>query len=166
MPEILEFGLDSNTYALDISYTREIVNSLPVTPIPRAPDYIVGMTNIRGEITTIISLCRIIDSTGAGAGPGQPVSPTQKFVILVSEVAKGDKVGFIVDDVYSVIFVPDADVDYSFSGDAPGKKSFIKGVIRLRGDRAVPGDEECMDRLILYLDIDKVLSHIFELAKR
>jgi len=161
MPEILEFSLDGNFYAIDINYTREIVEPLPITPIPRTRDYIAGMTNIRGEITTLISLALIIGQQPAAQG-----SPSQKFIILVSDMARGDKIGLIVDQVYSVYTVPESSIEYRNDEPAATRKSFIKGIIRLEGEKTGLGERKGNPKLILYLDIDKVLSHIFELAKR
>ena len=160
MPEILEFSLGGNSYAIDIGYTREIVDPLPVTSIPRTPEYIAGMTNIRGEITTLIWLARII-------GQSSPVAPkSQKFIILVPETARGDKIGLIVDEVHSVSPVPDSDIEYAEDDTTKSQKTFIKGIIRMDEDRTGTGQKERARKLVLYLDIDKVLSHIFELARR
>lgn len=160
MPEILEFDLNGNSYAVDISYTREIVESLPITPIPRTPEYIAGMTNIRGEITTLISLAMIIGQKAV------PVSPSHKFIILVSEAAKGDKIGLIVDEVHSVYSVSDSRIEYKTDGASKSRKSFIKGIIRLEEEKTGIGERKDTHKLILYLDIEKVLTHIFDLAKR
>jgi len=161
MPEILEFSLNGNFYAIDINYTREIVEPLPITPIPRTREYIAGMTNIRGEITTLISLALIIGQQPAAQG-----SSSQKFIILVSDIARGDKLGLIVDQVYSVYSVPESSVEYRNDDPVVQRNSFIKGVIRLEEEKTGPGERKGSRKLILYLDIDKVLSHIFELAKR
>jgi purine-binding chemotaxis protein CheW len=160
MPEILEFDLNGNSYAVDISYTREIVESLPITPIPGTQEHIAGMTNIRGEITTLISLAMIIGQKAV------PVSPSHKFIILVSEAARGDKIGFIVDEVRSVYSVPDSCIEYKTDSSSGSRKSFIKGIIRLDEEKTGLGERKSAHKLILYLDMEKVLSHIFELAKR
>jgi len=52
--DIVEFVLGGERYALDIQLAREIVEMIPITPIPRAPSYISGVINLRGEITNIL----------------------------------------------------------------------------------------------------------------
>ncbi|KUL00197.1 MAG: Chemotaxis signal transduction protein, partial [Methanomicrobiales archaeon 53_19] len=58
--EIVEFELGGEHYALDIQLVREIVEMKPITEIPRTPPYIKGIMNLRGEITTILSLNHLL----------------------------------------------------------------------------------------------------------
>ena len=58
--DIVEFEINNERYALDIGLTREIVEMIPITPVPRAPPYIAGIINLRGEITNIINLNNIL----------------------------------------------------------------------------------------------------------
>jgi len=161
MPNILEFGLDGNFYAMDIHITREIVEFLPLTPIPRTPGYIAGMTNIRGEITTIIAISELI---GATAGNTEPAS--QKFIIFMPSTARGENIGVMVDEVYSVLEVPEQDIEYTGNSGETERKSFIKGVIRI-SDASDEGESAGVSqRLVLYLDIEKLIQHLFEMASR
>lgn len=161
MPKILEFKLCENYYAMDIHLTREIVESLPITPIPRTPVYIAGMTNIRGEITTIIAINDLIGT------PNQEFMPeSEKFIIFIPEAARGNNIGIMVDEVYSVLDVTESDIEYSGNGNASTKKSFIKGVIRLHDSHEGREDGGVSQRLVLYLDIDKLIEDLFEMASR
>ncbi|HII75814.1 MAG TPA: purine-binding chemotaxis protein CheW [Methanolinea sp.] len=161
MPNILEFGLDGNFYAMDIHITREIVEFLPLTPIPRTPGYIAGMTNIRGEITTIIAISELI---GATAGNTEPAS--QKFIIFMPGTARGENIGVMVDEVYSVIEVPEQAIEYTENRGEGTIKSFIKGIIRVSDDSGEKEGSRVSQRLVLYLDIEKLLSYLFEMASR
>lgn len=161
MPNILEFGLDGNFYAMDIHITREIVEFLPLTPIPRTPGYIAGMTNIRGEITTIIAISELI---GATAGNTEPAS--QKFIIFMPGTARGENIGVMVDEVYSVIEVPEQAIEYTGNSGEGAIKSFIKGIIRVSDDSGEKEGSRVSQRLVLYLDIEKLLSYLFEMASR
>ncbi|MGC9436320.1 MAG: chemotaxis protein CheW, partial [Methanomicrobiales archaeon] len=144
--------------ALDIQFTREIVEALPITVIPRSPEYIAGMTNIRGEITTLISIDRIIGVT-AGADPSQ-----QEFIIFVPERTRGDNLGIIVDEVNSVMEISDQDVESLGDGDST-RDSFITGIIRVseNGEEAKDGSEDT--RLVMYLDIERLIDHLYEASQ-
>lgn len=161
MPNILEFGLDGNFYAMDIHLTREIVEALPLTPIPRTPGYIAGMTNIRGEITTIIAIGELIGATSGGPRPA-----SKKFIIFVPDAAKRENIGVMVDEVYNVIEVPEEAIEHMENGGEGSRKSFIKGIIRVSDDSGEEEGAGVSQRLVLYLDIEKLILHLFEMATR
>ncbi len=50
--DVVEFELGGERYALDINLAREIVEMIPITPIPRAPPFISGVINLRGRSRT------------------------------------------------------------------------------------------------------------------
>ena len=161
MTKVLEFKLGGNYYAMDIHFTREIVESLPITPIPRTPGYIAGMTNIRGEITTIIAIDELIGITGQGEKPA-----SENFIIFVPQAARGDNIGMMVDEVYSVLDVDEEDIEYSLNDGNTAKKTFIKGVIRIQDSHEGKDGTTVSQRLVLYLDIDKLIADLFEKASR
>ncbi|OPX66298.1 MAG: purine-binding chemotaxis protein [Methanoregulaceae archaeon PtaB.Bin056] len=161
MPNILEFGLDENFYAMDIHLTREIVEALPLTPIPRTPGYVAGMTNIRGEITTIIAIGELI-----GEKSGGPRAASGKFIIFVPDATKRENIGIMVDEVYNVIDVPDEAIEQMGNGSEGARKSFIKGIIRVSDDSGEAERPGVSQRLVLYLDIEKLITHLFEMASR
>ena len=94
--DVVEFELSGERYALDIQLAREIVEMIPITPIPRSPPFISGVINLRGEITNIMNLNTILGL------PDQEVRANQKIIVLVPQAANGNNVGIIVDDVSSV----------------------------------------------------------------
>lgn len=161
MPKILEFKIGENYYAMDVHVTREIVESLPITPIPRTPGYISGMTNIRGEITTIISIDDLIGNPALDS-----CSSSEKFIIFVPEAARGNNIGMKVDEVYSVVDVDHGDIEYAEGGSAARKKSLIKGIIRMHDSTDGKDAAGVSQRLVLYLDIDKLIEDLFEMASR
>jgi len=158
MIDVVEFELGRELYAMDIQLAREIVEMMPITHIPRAPDYIAGIMNLRGEITTIIDLKRLIQVPGA-------LGDNQKIIVLVAEAAGGSNLGIIVDDVHSVIQVSENDIELMDEGISSGVHAFVKGIIKLAKDE---GDRKRSDakgqqgggRLILWIDIKKILDDL------
>ena len=54
--QIVSFRLGAELYGVDIMHVQEIILIGPVTPMPSVPDYIRGLTNLRGSVIPIIDL--------------------------------------------------------------------------------------------------------------
>ena len=52
----LTFCLDNEEYGLEILKVREIIDLLPITTVPRTPEYIKGVINLRGKVIPVIDL--------------------------------------------------------------------------------------------------------------
>lgn len=150
--DIVEFELGSERYALDIQLAREIVEMIPITPIPRAPPYISGVINLRGEITNIMNLNTLLGL------PDQKIRDNQKIIVLVPEAVGGSNVGIIVDDVSSVIQVTDSDVDKIGEGFSSEFSTFVKGIIKMKSEE----EGNTKKNLIIWLDMEKVIKDIVE----
>jgi purine-binding chemotaxis protein CheW len=150
--DIVEFELGGERYALDIQLAREIVEMIPITPIPRAPAYISGVINLRGEITNIMNLNTLLDL------PDQAIRSNQKIIVLVPEAAGGSNVGIIVDDVSSVIQVAESDVDKIGEGFGSDFSSFVKGIIKMKSE----DPKDTKKNLIIWIDMEKVIKDLVE----
>lgn len=153
--EIVEFELGNEHYALDIQLVREIVEMKPITEIPRTPPYIKGIMNLRGEITTVLSLNHLLSIPDQSNGE-------QKIIVLIPELSEGSNVGMIVDDVHSVMHVPTTDIDYSSEGFGDKVADYLRGIIKIRKE----GDEEVAARLVLWLDMKRLFENFFSDARR
>ncbi len=151
--DVVEFVLGGERYALDIQLAREIVEMIQITPIPRAPPYISGVINLRGEITNIMNLNNLLGL------PHQEIRDNQKIVVLVPEAAGGSNVGIIVDDVISVLQVAQTDIEHLGEGLSSEVSSFVKGIIKMKSDES----DKKNTGLIIWIDMQKVLE---ELAKK
>jgi purine-binding chemotaxis protein CheW len=151
--DIVEFELGGERYALDIQLAREIVEMIPITPIPRAPAYISGVINLRGEITNIMNLNTLLGL------PDQEVRKNQKIIVLVPEATGGSNVGIIVDDVSSVIQVSDSDVDKVGEGFGQASSSFVKGIIKMKTEDQAADSKK---NLIIWIDMEKVIKDLVE----
>lgn len=148
--DVVEFELNGERYALDIQLAREIVEMIPITPIPRAPSYISGVINLRGEITNIMNLNQLLGL------PSQEIRSNQKIIVLVPEAAGGSNVGIIVDDVSSVVQVPESNIDHMGEGISSEFAQFVKGIIKDSGNDA----EKKTKGLIIWIDMQKVLKNL------
>ena len=148
--DVVEFVLGGERYALDIQLAREIVEMIPITPIPRAPPYISGVINLRGEITNIMNLNTLLGL------PNQEVRDNQKIIVLVPDAASGSNVGIIVDEVTSVLQVAETDIEHLGEGLSSEVSSFVKGIIKLKGDES----DKKSTGLIIWIDMQKVLEDV------
>jgi len=148
--DVVEFVLGGERYALDIQLAREIVEMIPITPIPRAPPYISGVINLRGEITNIMNLNTLLRL------PNQEIRENQKIIVLVPEAASGSNVGIIVDEVLSVLQVSQSDIENLGEGLASEVSGFVKGIIKLKGDDS----EKKGSDLIIWIDMKRVLEDV------
>ncbi|WOF17044.1 purine-binding chemotaxis protein CheW [Methanoplanus sp. FWC-SCC4] len=155
--DIVEFEIGNEHYALDINLAREIVEMVEITPVPRAPDIIAGIINLRGEITNIINLSHILNLKEKNE------RKEQKIIVLVPEAAEGSNVGIIVDDVQSVLQVSGEDIE-AIKGDLAGD-AYVRGVIKVP-DSSATDDSDKSKKLIIWLDIGELLHDMLESAKR
>jgi len=146
--EVIEFTLGGKRYALDIHLVREIVVMMPITPIPRAPAIISGVLNLRGEITNIINLNKLLGVTD------QEIRKDQKIIVLVPQAAGGNNVGVIVDDVKSVIQVAEGDIEKMHDNASSKDTSIVKGIIKLKNE----DHEKKSKGLLIWIDLEKVLK--------
>lgn len=147
--DVVEFQLGEEHYALDIQIAREIVEMMPITPLPRAPRYLAGIINLRGEITNIIDLRNLLGL------PESEVMESQKIVVLMPDVASGSNIGIIVDDVHSVIQVRNEDIEHISDGITSSISSYVKGIIKIGNE-----DDEKAKTLIIWLDVQKVIGDL------
>jgi purine-binding chemotaxis protein CheW len=138
----LTFSLADELYGLEILRVQEIVGMLPVTRVPRLPEYVAGVVNLRGRIIPVVDI-RL-------AFGFKDVSITDRTCIVVVTVERegvGSTVmGVIVDEVSDVRDLAADSIEETPEFGVEVDSSFIKGVGRV---------EECV---VLLLDIDRVLS--------
>ena len=134
--QVVVFELAEECYGVDIGAVQEIIRVPAITPVPRAPEYVEGVINLRGHVIPVIDLRRRFALPAA--------SRDRNARIIVLRVA-GQTVGAAVDAVTEVLRIP-ADVVES-----PGAV-LGSGAAPLRGIAKVDA------RLIILLDLDRVFE--------
>jgi purine-binding chemotaxis protein CheW len=133
----LTFCLDNEEYGLEILKVREIIGLLPITTVPRTPEYIKGVINLRGKVIPVIDLRLKF---------GMPETDrTEETCIIVVNLGQVE-VGIIVDRVSEVRNIDGKDIDDPPSFGSNVDSSFILGM----------GKSE--NRVSILLDITKVLG--------
>lgn len=100
--EFLAFELSGETYAVPIGAVREILKVPVITSVPRVPDNVLGVMNVRGEMLPVYDLRARLNLEPLHrrvAGPGDV--PRETRVVLLKEL-EGDA-GILVDRVRGVV---------------------------------------------------------------
>jgi purine-binding chemotaxis protein CheW len=135
--QVVSFRLGTEEYGVDISQVQEIIRMVEITHVPRAPHFMEGVINLRGQLIPIIDLRTRFSMPRTGH--------TKSTRIVVTEIGS-KRVGIVVDSVSEVINIPIEQVE-----DAP---DMIAGV----GTEYIQGVGKVNDRLIIMLDLAMVMS--------
>lgn len=139
--QYLTFHLDEERFSLDITQVKEVLDFTTITKVPRTPDFMRGVINLRGGVVPVIDL-------RLKMGMPETVKTVHTRIIIVEVTIDGDAtiLGVIADSVEEVC---DIDSDMILLPPKIGtrlKTDFIKGMGKL-------GEE-----FVIILDIDKVFS--------
>lgn len=131
------FYLDEKLYAVSARQVVEVIQPMPVTPLPKAPRWLSGIINLRGRIISVIDLSRLWENQTS------PITSKSKFILLRSVNGEA-AVTFAVDRLNEIAAFP-ADLLQSVkSTDAP----FLLGKIAYNSED------------LYLLDADKIYSFI------
>ncbi|MBK7771710.1 MAG: purine-binding chemotaxis protein CheW [bacterium] len=140
--KFLSFILGEEEYGLEILKVQEINGMMGITRVPRTPDYVRGVINLRGRVIPIVSLRKKFKMPA--------VVDTEKTCIIVVQVRYVDReitMGIIVDEVSEVLNIGDGQIEPppSFGGGME-EADFITGMGKLE------------NKVVILLDIDRVMS--------
>ncbi len=138
----LTFKLADEEYGLEILKVQEIIQMQEVTRVPKTPNFVRGVINLRGKVIPVIELRKKFDM--------QTVEDTEKTCIVVVQVGKEDHpitIGVIIDEVSEVLDIASDNIQDTPSFGGNVNTEFIMGVGKIG------------EQVKMLLDIDKVLSH-------
>lgn len=123
--QVVTFGLGAEIFAVPVALVREILDYRETFRIPNGPDYLLGLTDMRGQgVTTIDFRARL----------GLPaVAPSPATRILVVDVPLADRVltlGLVVDRVLEVSSLPREGIEAAPDIGVAWPSDYIAGVIR------------------------------------
>lgn len=137
----LAFSLGGEDYGIGILKIREIIGIQPVTPVPRLPEYVKGVINLRGSVIPVVDLRRRF---------GMPAIPfTERTCIIVVVVEGGEGplvIGIVVDAVSEVLAIKAEDIAPTPSFGTDLDTAYILGMAKMQGG------------VKILLDIDRVLA--------
>jgi purine-binding chemotaxis protein CheW len=139
---LLLFSLGEEWYGVRIAEVREIYNEYAITPIPCAPDYIVGVVNIRGEIVSVTDLRVMMGLRAAEARPGAQQAP----VIVVRDATVST--ALLVDAIGDIVDVATGTIEPPLALSDRAQADYISGTVYSGG------------RLVALVNLPRVLTPI------
>ncbi len=134
--KFLTFYLAGEEYGLEILKVHEIMGMLPITRVPRTPEFVRGVINLRGKVIPIVDLRHKFRMAHDGA---------EETCIIVVQV-RGVQIGIVVDRVSEVLDIREGDIEPPPEFGVDVDTGFLLGLAKADG------------RVRLLLDIDSVLS--------
>jgi purine-binding chemotaxis protein CheW len=135
--QLVSFRVGREEFGVDVLKVEGVISPVDITKMPRSPDFVEGIINLRGQIVAVVDLAKRLGIEGS--------SRSEATRIVVVE-AQSVKVGLIV-DAPEVINIKSEDVEPSPALAVGGvESSFISGVVKLD------------DRLLILLDVDNILT--------
>lgn len=142
---LVVFTLADGLYGVRVDQVREITSMRDTTPVPNAPYFVDGVTNLRGQVTTVTDLRRRFGLEEAER------NDNTRIIIVEPD---GVPIGMVVDSVSEVLRMSAKDIEpvpdlVTESGGSGIDAEYIKGVGKL-------GD----GKLLILLDLEKVLTAV------
>jgi len=139
--QLLTFKLEDELFALDVSQVREVLDLSTITKVPRAPDFMKGVINVRGSVVPVVDL-----RLKFGASEADSTVDTRIVVMEISLDGETTVLGAIADSVHEVMELEPEQIEPPPKIGTRWRTEFIKGI----GKRD--------DQFIIILDIDSVFS--------
>lgn len=135
--QLVTFRLGNEEFSLDILRVQEIIRHMELTRVPRTPDFVDGVINLRGRVIPVLDLRKRF-----GLPSDERTNETRIIVVDVDNKT----VGLKVDAVSEVLRLPADTVEPAPAIVTGAESEYIKGVGKLDG------------RLLILLDVEKILS--------
>jgi len=137
----LTFKLAEEDYGISLLKVREIIGMMPITSVPRTPDFIKGVINLRGKVIPVTDLRRRFEMP--------EIDYTDRTCIIVVEIQTTEstiQMGIVVDAVTEVLPVREEEIEPAPEFGASVNTRYILGMANMEG------------AVKILLDIDRVMT--------
>ncbi|MBM7036307.1 chemotaxis protein CheW [Vibrio ulleungensis] len=131
------FQLEDETYGINVMQVREVLRYSEIAPVPGAPDYVLGIINLRGNVVTVIDT-----RSRFGLMQGE-ITDNTRIIVIESD---SQVIGILVDSVAEVVYLRSSEIDTTPSVGTDESAKFIQGVSNRDG------------KLLILVDLNKLLS--------
>lgn len=133
----IAFQLGDEIYGVEVKRVREILRLSEMLPVPGAPEFVLGITNIRGNVVTVVDGRKRINL--------QPTDYTDATRMIVME-SDDDIIAVVVDNVADIIDLPESSIDLNPRLKTCHNAIYIDGVVTH------------LDELIIILNVEKFIA--------
>ena len=131
------FQLEHETYGINVMQVQEILRYSEIAAVPGAPDYVLGIINLRGNVVTVIDT-----RSRFGLMPSE-ITDNSRIVIIEAEK---QVIGILVDSVAEVVYLKKSEMEPAPHVGTEESSQFIQGVTNRE------------DGLLILVDLNKLLS--------
>ncbi len=137
----LTFTLAGEEYGIGILKIKEIIGMMPITPVPRTPQFVKGVINLRGKVIPVIDL-----RLRFGLEAEEYTDRTCIIVVEIPGESGNVMIGIVVDTVSEVLNIKADDIEDSPAFGSRLETDYILGMAKMEGG------------VKILLDIDRILK--------
>src|SRR5574344_1655716 len=140
--KLLTFSLGNEDYGVSIMKVKELIGMMDITPVPRTPDFIKGVINLRGKIIPVMDL-------RVKFGMDEQDYNDRTCIMVVEIIIKGIPriIGIVIDSVSEVVNMDDSQIEPPPEYGSTVDKDSILGIGKIK------------EGVIIILDIDKLFDY-------
>ncbi len=138
--QFVTFSIDEEEFGVDILNVQEIIRPMNITKVPRSPEFVVGVINLRGNVIPIVDLRSRFNLVTKGH---------DKYTRIIVVEIKDMIVGFVVDAVSEVLRLPVSIIEPPPPVISGLESDYISGVGKLDDG----------NRLLVMLELNRLLSN-------
>ncbi|RKZ81047.1 MAG: chemotaxis protein CheW [Gammaproteobacteria bacterium] len=131
------FHLEGETYGVNVMQVQEVLRVTEIAPVPGAPDHVIGIINLRGNVVTVIDSRRRF-----GLMPKEPDEPSRIIIVEVN----GNVIGMLVDSVAEVVYLHQSEIETAPNVGKDDNSHYIQGI------------SSRDDSLLILVDVNRLLS--------
>ncbi len=139
---VIAFLLNQELIGIDIKNIIKITKRLDITPVPKTPEHILGVMNLRGNIVPVVNIKKML-------GLPQADEDNQEFILIIDSAI--GNIGLMIDQVVGAITIDDEEILPAPINSIGIDSKYITGVVVTEED---VGDKN----LLILLDIDKLFQ--------
>ncbi len=136
--QFVTFILKDETYGIKVMQVQEVLRVTEIAPVPGAPNYVLGIINLRGNVVTVV------DTRGRFGLPGTELDDASRIIVIESEK---QVVGILVDAVAEVVELRSDEIDVAPNVGSDESSRYIQGVATHE------------DSLLILVDLNKLLTN-------